>query len=73
MSKPFTVDTLISRLQQLSKNGKGNYIVDIPDEYNGGWMEVKERNIVINDKHKTVFLDFSKDYPGEYGKSWWDK
>ena len=41
-----------------------NLNIDIPDEFNGGWLTVTKENVVIEDG--TLALDFSKTYPDEY-------
>lgn len=46
-----TVDEFIVTLQNLSKAGKGDYVLECNDEY---WLARKEDKGIIDDKYKQV-------------------
>ncbi|MCC8364941.1 hypothetical protein J8V57_09795 [Xenorhabdus sp. PB61.4] len=68
-----TIAELIELLKTRIGSGWETHKLEVPDEFNGGWLTVEPENIVINSDSKFIQLDCWMSYPDEDAMSLEDR
>ncbi|MCC8384620.1 hypothetical protein GPY51_10885 [Photorhabdus laumondii subsp. laumondii] len=60
-----TIAELIELLKERLGDDWENRELEIPDEFNGGWLTVEPENVVIESDNRFIRLDCWMSYPEE--------